>query len=208
MSKTQNKVPQENIFGVFLVDILTTKFCMENLTQNEHNLGTFNICYPKYPWKWLNELFWLYQGSEYTWLSYMFVRLLKMLLVLNLSVSWIWHGYICRGYTEFWICLNMAQYASIMPEYALMSLNMSEHGILLNVPEFAWKYLMILDIWQGLEYTSDIKYFSILNMPWYSYNNLITIVTNVIILELFSVWFVPLGAAQLSILSFLTKIIA
>ena len=95
-----------------------------------------------------------------------------------------------------------------MPEYALMSLNMSEHGILLNVPEFAWKYLMILDIWQGLEYTSDIKYFSILKMPWYSYNNIITIVTNVIILELFSVRFVPLGAAQLSILSFLTKIIA
>ena len=32
----------------------------------------------------------------------------------------------------------IAQYASIMPENALMSLNMPEHGwILLNVPEYA-----------------------------------------------------------------------
>ena len=104
---------------------------------------------PKYPWECLNKLFWLCQGSEYTWLSYIFDRLLKMYQVLNVAGFWIWHGCICRGYTQFWICLNIAQYASIMSEYAsimpgytLMSLNMPEHGwILLNVPEFAWKWL-------------------------------------------------------------------
>ena len=34
-----------------------------------------------------------------------------------------------KGYVEFRLCLFMAPYASIMPEYALtMSLNMPEHG--------------------------------------------------------------------------------
>ena len=49
------------------------------------------------------------------------------------------NGCIPKGYTEIQICLNMAQYVSIMPEYALMSLNIAEHGwILLNDPEYAW----------------------------------------------------------------------
>ena len=63
---------------------------------------------PKYPWKWLNKLFWLCQGSEYAWSSFMFNRLLKMPWVLNMSGLWIWHDCICKGYTESWICLNMA----------------------------------------------------------------------------------------------------
>ena len=39
-----------------------------------------------------------------------------------------WHGCICKGYAEFWICLNMAQYVSIIHEYA---------SICLNVPQYA-----------------------------------------------------------------------
>ena len=42
------------------------------------------------------------QSSEYTWLSYMFDRLLKMPQILNKP--------------EFQICLIMTSYASIMPE--------------------------------------------------------------------------------------------
>ena len=40
----------------------------------------------------------------------------------------IWHGCICKGYAEFCICLIIASYASIMPEYA---------SICLNVPQYA-----------------------------------------------------------------------
>ena len=86
---------------------------------------------PKYPWKFLNKLFWIWKGKKNAWSSYMSDR------VLNMSGFCMWHD--CnKGYTEFWISLNMAQYASIMPEYAwiaLMSLNMSEYdSILLNLP--------------------------------------------------------------------------
>ena len=37
----------------------------------------------KHPWKCLNKLFWLCQGSEYAWSSYMLDRLLKIPRVLN-----------------------------------------------------------------------------------------------------------------------------
>ena len=128
----------------------------------------------------------------------------------NVPALWLWHGCIHKGYSEFWVCLNMAQYASIMTEYALMSLDMSEY--VLNVPEYAWincsvltmtgvsLCLTMLDIWQDFEYAPGIKYARVLNMPWYSYNNII--VTNVIILELLSTWFVHPGPQQLTILPF------
>ena len=45
---------------------------------------------------------------------------------------WIWHGCICKGYTEFQICLNMAKYASVMLEHA---------WICLNAPQYPWKCL-------------------------------------------------------------------
>ena len=49
-----------------------------------------------------------------------------------------WNGCICKGYAEFQIFLIVAPYASIMPQWAFMSLNMPEHGSkLLNVPEYA-----------------------------------------------------------------------
>ena len=75
--------------------------------------------------------------------------------------------------------------------------NILEHGwILLNVHENAWKYLgklfwlcqgfsiclIIINIWQA----SNMKYTSVLNMPWYSYDKIviiIIIITNFIILE-------------------------
>ena len=60
------------------------------------------------------------------------------------------------------------------------------------MPKFSIS-LIILDIWQGFEYASDI------NMPRYSYNNIIIIVTKI---EFLSARFVHPGALQLSISSF------
>ena len=75
---------------------------------------------PKYPWKrWIN-------CSEYAWTSYMFDRLLKRRWVLNKPRFWLWQCCICKSYAEFLIYLIMAPYASVRPEYPLMSLNMSE----------------------------------------------------------------------------------
>ena len=68
-----------------------------------------------------------------------------------------------------------------MPRYALISLKKPEHGwILLNVPENAW-----------IDCSDNAM---VLIMPRYSYNNIIIIVTNVIILEFFSARFVHPGA--------------
>ena len=61
---------------------------------------------------------------------------------------------------------------------------------------------IILDICQGFEYASGIKYARVPNMLGYSYNNIFVIVTNVIMLEFLSAQFVSLGAPQISILSF------
>ena len=59
--------------------------------------------------------------------------------------------------------------------------------------------LIILDIWQDFDYTSGIKYVRVLNMLRYSYDNIIVIVTNVVILEFFSAPFVHPGILQLTI---------
>ena len=64
-----------------------------------------------------------------------------------------------KAYAGFQICLIMAPYASIMseyPQYVLISLNMPEHGwILQKVPEYAWKCLNKL-FWlcQGSQYAT------------------------------------------------------
>ena len=130
----------------------------------------------------MNKLFCLFQGSEYEWSSHMFSRLLKMPPVLNKPGFWIWHGCICKRYAEFRRCLIMAPYASITPEYVsvcLMSLNMPEHGWIflnvpecMNIPEYAWRKC------------SD-DYARVLNISWYSYNNII-FATKVIRLEFLS----------------------
>ena len=76
----------------------------------------------EHPWKCLNELFW-------QWLSYMFVRLLKVFWVVNMPWFWIWHGCVFKDYAEFCICLIMAPYPSKMPKYA---------STCLNVPKYTW----------------------------------------------------------------------
>ena len=137
--------------------------------------ASISLNMPKYRWKCLNKLFWLCQGSKHAWWSYMFDRVLKMALLLNKPGLWIWHSCISKGYLEFQICLILAPYASIMPEYASLCLDMAEYcWISLNIHENAWINL------------SD--YVRVLNMAWYSYN-IIIIVTNVIILEFLSARF-------------------
>ena len=110
------------------------------------------------------------------------------------------------------MCLNNAwKYLNI---HTLMFLNMSEHDwILLNVPQYACKYLNklfyarvfnMLNVWQCFEYASGISYARVLNMPQYSYNNIF--VTNVIILEFLVAWFLYPGAVQLTTTNlFLTR---
>ena len=84
-----------------------------------------------------NFCHWL-QVSE----SCMFNRILKMPRVLIKPGSWTCHGCMQMGCAELRIYLIMVPYAAIMPEYASTRLNMYGHSwILLNVPEYAWKYL-------------------------------------------------------------------
>ena len=154
----------------------------------------------QYPWKCMNKLFWLCQGSEHAQWSYMFHMLLKMHRVLNVREFWIWHGCICKCYTEFWRLLNMAQYASIC----------------LNVSQCSWKWWNITG-WPRVclkvpEYVLNMPHHLIRyltrfwrcfrHLPLYSYNTII-FVTNAIIWEFLSAWFVHLGAPQLTIFSFL-----
>ena len=61
--------------------------------------------------------------------------------------------------------------------------------------------LIILDIWEGFECASGIRYAGVLK---YSYNNIIIILTDV--LEFLSTQFVHPSALQLTILSFLTRV--
>ena len=105
-----------------------------HLSKAEYTSISLNM--PKYPWKCLIKLFWLCQGPEFTWSPYMFDRLLKMLWVLNMPGFWIWHDGICKGYAEFRICLIMAPYASTMPKYA---------SVFLDVPQYTWTLLNIAE---------------------------------------------------------------
>ena len=100
---------------------------------------------PKYPWKCLNKLFCLCQGSEYAWSSYMFDRLLKMPQTLNKLGFRIRHSCICKRYVEFWmsdygsIHLNNPWICLIMPYRPSICLNMTDYcWMSLNMPENAW----------------------------------------------------------------------
>ena len=140
--------------------------------------ASISLNMPKYPWKCLNKLFWICQGSEYTWSSDMPDRLLKMPRVLNRPGLWIWHGFICMDYAEFRIRLNMAPYVSIMPnmpEYALMPPSKLEHGWIMLM---AWE--CPLDIPENV-WINYYGYVRVLNMPRYKCNNIIIIVANVIL---------------------------
>ena len=85
----------------------------------------------QYPWISLNIL-------ENAWMSVFYVRVLNMPDYFTcLTVFWMWHGCICKGYTDL---RNMSKLN--MPQYTLMSLSMPEHGeILLNDPKYTGKYL-------------------------------------------------------------------
>ena len=96
----------------------------------------------KHPLRCLNKLLWLSQDSKCNWSSYMFSRLSKMSWVLNKPGFKIWPGCIRKVYTEFWICIFMAPYASIMPEYSWICLNVHQYAwILLNIAECFWTCL-------------------------------------------------------------------
>ena len=91
----------------------------------------------------------------------MFGRILKMPRVLNVPEFWIWHSCICKGYKEFWIYQSLAQYATIISEYASISLNVPQYAAWtrLNIVEShwnAWKYLNRL-FWlcQGSQYAKS-----------------------------------------------------
>ena len=94
-------------------------------------------------------------------------------------------------------CLNMPYWPSVcwksLPEKTV-----------LTMPTFSI-CLIILDIWQGFKYASWIKYARVLNMWQYSYNSIITIANNVIVLQFLSTRFLHPSAPQRTILSlFLT----
>ena len=131
--------------------------CCTSVSAAEYALISLNIL--KYPWKCLKKLLWLCQGSECAWSSYIFDMPLKMPRVLNVQRFWISHGCVCKGYTEFWIRLNMPQECLNMPQYALMTLNMPGNGwISLNMPGNVWlnssDFGMVLNMRHHLRYST------------------------------------------------------
>ena len=108
----------------------------------------------------------------------MFSKLLKMTSVLNKPGFWICHGCISKGYTVYRMCLIMTPYVSIMPEYA---------SICLNIPQYAFPWLNIAEChWICLKMSEKncSDYTRVFIIPWYSYNNIIIIVTYVIIIRI------------------------
>ena len=100
-------------------------------------------------------------------------------------VLWAWHGCICKGYPEFWICLIMAPYASTTPEYVSICLNVPQYAWTWpNIPECPWMYEYP---WICVNKLNKLfwLYARVLNMPRYSYKNII-FVTKVIKLEFLS----------------------
>ena len=106
--------PKSGHFFRFLEKAVeTTPHLPSSATVSVAEYKSISLNKPKYPWKYLNELFWLYHCSEYAWSSYLFDRLLKMTPVLNKLGFWIWHRCIRKGHAEFRICLIVDPYGSI-----------------------------------------------------------------------------------------------
>ena len=86
---------------------------------------------------------------------------------------------------------NMSDYGSIHLNYARIYLNLPYYpSTVLKITEYSWISLnMSENAWINC---SD--YVKVLHMPRYSYNNIIIIVTNVILLEFLSASFVHPGA--------------
>ena len=79
------------------------------------------------------------------------------------------YGCICKGYTEFWISLYIAQYPSILPKYTLLCLTTTGCSWMsLNIPENVWTncfdYTRILNMSHHLLYLTDVKYARVLNI--------------------------------------------
>ena len=94
--------------------------------------ASISLKMPKYPWKCLNKLFWLCQGSDNGWSSYMFNRLLKMFWVLNKPGS----EYGTVVYARVTQSSNMSDYDSILPYNA---------WICLNVAQYSWTWFHITE---------------------------------------------------------------
>ena len=144
--KTQEKKALHgNIVEFFLLHTPKTTFWMENLTQRWTKSGYF---FPKSMYffyfhkraveitssplvarlrAWLNihQYPWISPNIlENAWMSVFYVRVLNMPDYFTcLTVFWMWHGSICKGYTDL---RNMSKLN--MPQYTLMSLSMPEHG--------------------------------------------------------------------------------
>ena len=149
----------------------------------------------------------------------MFERTLKMPQVLNGPRFWIWDGCLCKGYTEFWICL----------EYGLTCLN-NENTSGMNtpyIPQYAWPWLNIAGCPWDIRISPNklFRHARVLNMPHLIYLTgflkmpqklnipefwichdivIITLLQKMlfIILEFLFAPFVHPGAPQLTILSF------
>ena len=127
--------------------------------------ASMSLNMPKYLWKCLNNLFWLCQGSEYAWSSYMLDKLLKMPPDLSKPGFWICHGCVWKGCAEFKICLIIAPYDSVMPEYT---------SICLTVPPYAWTWLKSAEYpWKYLKMSKQI----VLTMSGFSICRDIVIIT-------------------------------
>ena len=97
----------------------TVKHLRQSIMQKEYCLSvaeyaSMSLNIHKYPWKCLNKLFWLCQGSKYAWSSYMLNKLLKMPQILNMP--WLHKQELHRVLSiseNGTICLNNAWMTSI-----------------------------------------------------------------------------------------------
>ena len=114
----------------------------------------------------------------------MFNNILKMPRVLNKSGFWIWHAGICNDtlvYATIRRVPRMSDYDFIHLNNAWIYLNMPQYlSICLTMVEYCW---MFLNMPENAK-TSCSDYARVLNIPRYSYNNIIIVVTNVIITDL------------------------
>ena len=117
---------------------LSPSFTPTSMDKHEH--ASISVIIPKYLWKCLHNV----QTMPGLWRclvilhvrSYMYGKLLRIPQDLNVSEFWIWDGYICKGYTELWIRLNLTQYALTVPKCA---------SICLNVTHYSWTWFNIAE---------------------------------------------------------------